>query len=109
MLKGVKGNKITIECNNCKTEFEKNLTGVISNRLEEFNQYENLQAHCDNCKTFEIFNLNIPVDATDEPFLTGDLPVEEEIQRHYVRLIQRIIRKDFIDRRNQNMEVTINE
>jgi hypothetical protein len=109
MLTGVKGNKATFKCNNCESEFDKNLAGVISGKVEQFDEYENLAVHCENCNSFEIFNLNIPTDDTEEPFETGELPLEEEIQRHYVRLIQRIIRKDFIDRRNKQTGETTDE
>jgi hypothetical protein len=38
--------------------------------------------------------MNIPIDDTDEPFETGDLPIEEEVQRAYVRILMRMVRED---------------
>jgi hypothetical protein len=40
--------------------------------------------------------MNIPVNDTDEDVNTGDLPVEEEVQRHYIRILQREKREDFL-------------
>lgn len=62
--------------------------------LEEFNEYQNVGLRCP-CGTKEVFNVNIPVNDTDESFQTGDLPIKEEIQRHYVRILQRLVRADF--------------
>jgi hypothetical protein len=64
-------------------------------KLEEFNEYENINIPCD-CGAVKVINMNIPVNDTDEDVNTGDLPVEEEVQRHYIRILQREKREDFL-------------
>jgi hypothetical protein len=95
MLKAIQGNNMTVICNNCKTETNHDLTGKSSNFSPEYGEYENLSFLCSECDSVESFNMNIPIDDTDEPFLTGVLPIEEEIQRYYVRILMRIAREDF--------------
>jgi hypothetical protein len=94
MLKEITGNNMIVICNNCKTETIHDLTNRESKFLEEFGEYENLSIDCPGCESVESFNMNIPLDDIDEPFSTGDLPVEEEIQRAYVRILMRIVRED---------------
>ena len=94
MLKSIEGNNMSVICNNCEVENQFDLEGVKSNFLNEFNEYENLSFLCPNCNAIESFNMNIPIDDIDEPFKTGDLPIQEEIQRHYVRILMRIVRDD---------------
>jgi hypothetical protein len=94
MLKEITGNNMIVICNNCKTENQFDLTNRTSTFLEEFGQYENISFDCPVCQSSESFNMNIPLDDTDEPFATGDLPIEEEIQRHYVRILMRAVRED---------------
>lgn len=94
MLKEIKGNNMTVVCNNCKTENIFNVAARKSQHLIEFDQFENLDFECPSCHSVEIFNMNIPINDTDEHFKTGDLSEGEEIQRHYVRILMRITRDD---------------
>lgn len=94
MLKSVVRNTMSLKCDICGHEFEKPVPNISLRFLSEFNEYENLAVQCPNCNGYEIFNMNIPPDDTDEPFRTGDLPLREEIQRYYVRLLMRHVRKD---------------
>lgn len=94
MLKDITGNNMTVICNNCKAENTHDLTNRESKFVQEFGEYENLSIECPECESVEAFNMNIPLDDTDEPFATGDLPVDEEIQRAYVRILMRIVRED---------------
>lgn len=94
MIKEIKGNDMIIGCNNCKQENNFNLSQKKSIFLEEFGEYENLSFKCPECQAVEFYNMNIPLDDTDEPFATGDLPIEEEVQRAYVRILMRIVRED---------------
>lgn len=95
MLKSIIDNTAEVHCNSCSNVIYFDLTNVELKYSEEFGEYENFAVECGICNTAEIFNMNIPVNDTDEPFATGDLPTEEEIQRYYVRLLQRIVREDF--------------
>jgi hypothetical protein len=94
MLKEIMGNNMTVICNNCNAESIHDLTDRKSVFLDEFGEYENLSIGCPECESIEAFNMNIPLDDTDEPFSTGDLPIEEEVQRAYVRVLMRIVRED---------------
>lgn len=92
MLKSIQGMDMITQCN-CGKEKTTDLTGVVISK-GDFDQWDNLTVNCE-CGIAEAFNLNIPIDDTDEPFATGDLPTDEEIQRYYVRLLIRIVRADF--------------
>jgi hypothetical protein len=94
MLKEIQGNNMTVTCNHCQKENVFDLSQKTSTYEFEFGQYENPSFECPDCHAIEIFNVNIPLDDTDEPFETGYLPVGEEIQRHYVRLLMRMVRPD---------------
>lgn len=94
MLKEITGNNMIVICNNCQIENHFDLTDRKSTFLEEFGEYENLSFECPGCHSIESFNMNIPIDDIDEPFETGDLPIDEEIQRHYVRVLMRMTRDD---------------
>lgn len=94
MIKEIKGNDIIIGCNNCSLENHFDVSQRKSSFREDFDEYENISFECPGCQTVEIYNMNIPIDDIDEPFETGDLPVDEEIQRAYVRILMRIIRED---------------
>jgi hypothetical protein len=97
MIKGMINNQLINICGHCGFENTIDVSGKIQKYLPEFNQYENLVVECPNseCKSIEVFNMNIPVNDTDEPFVTGELPLIEEIQRYYLRLLIREIREDF--------------
>ncbi|WP_079479729.1 hypothetical protein [Halobacillus salinus] len=95
MLKSIVDKDCHMKCNQCSLEYVENVNGVVKVYTEE-GEYENLNVSCPNCGQLEVFNLNIPVNDTDEPFETGELPVDEEIQRHYVRLLIRMVRDDFV-------------
>jgi phage minor structural protein len=88
----------SIQCKTCGFENNIDVTGVNKQYIAEFEEYENLAVVCPNpeCKSIEVFNMNIPVNDTDETFETGELPVGEEIQRYYLRLLIREIREDFV-------------
>ena len=94
MLKDIIGDNMTVVCNNCQTENIFNVSEKTVIFSPEFNEYENLSFECPGCHTIETFNMNIPVNDTDEIFESGDLPIGEEIQRYYVRLLMRIARPD---------------
>lgn len=94
MLKEITGNNMTVICNNCNALNVYDLTSRESVFLQEFGEYENLNFDCPFCDTIESFNMNIPINDTDEPFATGDLPIEEEVQRAYVRILMRMVRED---------------
>lgn len=94
MLKFIQGMKAVIKCPNCNNETEHNLAAKKSVFLEEFGEFDNVAFQCSHCPTAKVINMNIPVNDTDENFKTGDLPEEEEIQRHFVRIMQRMIRAD---------------
>lgn len=96
MLKEIRGNILINECHHCKALNEYDITGLRSEYLEEFGEYENLGFSCPNCDSSIVFNMNIPTDDIDEPFASGDLPEAEEIQRYYVRLLMRMTRADLI-------------
>lgn len=96
MLKDIIGNNMTVVCNNCKTENIFDVSEKTVSFSPEFNQFENLGFECPGCHAIETFNMNIPVNDTDENFESGDLPEDEEIQRYYVRLLMRIARPDLI-------------
>lgn len=95
MLKYIKDNVMNTVCNICGHEKEIDITNMTSKFLPEFGQYENIVITCENCNGIEIFNMNIPVDDIDEPFKTGDLPTDEEVQRYYIRILMRQVREDF--------------
>lgn len=95
MLNGINGTILTVKCDNCENENNFDVSEIKSSFSTEYNEYENVLFSCPICSSIEIFNMNIPIDDTDEPFETGDLPVDEEIQRAYVRLLMRIVREDF--------------
>lgn len=84
------------ECVNCEKTIITDLTDRTIVKNEEFDQWETFNVEC-SCGSIEMFNMNIPENDTDEPFSseTEDLPVEEEVQRHYVRILQRLVRSDF--------------
>lgn len=98
MLKAINGMTATILCPNCKNEADHNLAGKSSVFLEEFGEYENIPFACPHCPTVKVINMNIPVNDTDEDFASGDLPVQEETQRFFVRIMQRLIRADFVNK-----------
>ena len=79
-------------CYKCGSEITIDLTGKIIEK-DEWGNWKQFNVEC-ACGTVEGFNLNIPLDDLDEPFETGDLPLNEEIQRFYVRILQRLIRAD---------------
>ncbi|MBN8236825.1 hypothetical protein JF544_16320 [Halobacillus kuroshimensis] len=93
MLRVIKDNQAKVKCVNCGTVTNHDVAGLEVPFLEEFSEYENVVLGC-TCGTMEVFNVNIPIDAEDENFETGELPLEEEIQRYYVRILQRLVRPD---------------
>ena len=95
MLKGIQGNIITTQCNACDTVKNTDVTGVVIPK-GEWGDWRSYNVTCDACGAMEGFNLNIPVNDTDEPYAAGDLPENEEIQRYYVRLLIRMIRADYV-------------
>ena len=99
MLKYTRGVNAYVECNMCKCLEKHNLAQVIKPFRRKNLEYENLDLVCAKCGCIEIFNMNIPENDTDEEFKTGDLPIEEEIQRFYVRVLMREIREDFVYRK----------
>ncbi|MGJ9460279.1 hypothetical protein [Oceanobacillus sp. CF4.6] len=94
MIKEIKGTSLVTVCDNCGLEKINNMVGVIM-RKNEFNEYDNLVVPCE-CGSGEVFNMNIPVNDTDEQFMTDDLEAKEEVKRYYVRVLQRLIRDDFM-------------
>lgn len=94
MLESIIDRIMFLSCNVCKQRHQALIPNRTIRFLEEFGEYENLYVECPNCQTIEVFNMNIPVNDTDEPLATGDLPIEEEVQRYYVRLLMRYVRED---------------
>jgi hypothetical protein len=94
MLKQIYSKTMTTVCNICGKEKQTDLSNITVKKNADFNEWDNLIIECD-CGSAEVFNLNIPENDTDEPFMTGELPLDEEIQRFYVRILQRIVREDF--------------
>jgi len=85
---------MSLKCDKCSKEYQTPIPNTTVKYIEEFDEYENLPIQCPYCGTLEIFNMNLPINDTDEPFATGELPLEEEIQRYYVRLLMRYVRED---------------
>ena len=98
MLKNISENKLTIACNKCGETYYADVTGMVLEKTE-LGEYQNPVFECPHCEGLELFNVNIPADDTEEPVSTGELPIEDEVQRHYVRVLMRLVRKDFIERR----------
>lgn len=94
MLLSIINQTMNLKCNRCNKEYQNSVPNTPVKYIEEFGEYENLSIQCPYCGTLEIFNMNIPPNDTDELFATGDLPLEEEIQRYYVRLLMRYVRED---------------
>lgn len=84
----------TVACNKCGVEYTGDISSITLKFQEEFREYENLYFRCPNCPTVEGFNMNLPLDELDDEIPTYEMPVEEEIQRYYVRLAMRIVRED---------------
>lgn len=93
MLKEVKESTVKVACIDCGSITAHDFSGLVVPYLDEFKEYQNVVLSCP-CGTSEVFNINIPVDAEDEKFKTGELPLNEEIQRYYVRILQRLVRPD---------------
>lgn len=96
MLKSIQGKLLTTQCK-CGVERTESTEGVVLKYLDEFSEYENYMTKpCPSCGLIEGYNMNIPLDAIDEPFMSGDLPESEEVQRYYVRVLIRLARQDFV-------------
>ena len=95
MLASVSGSQLDIKCNYCNHSFHQDVQDTTLPYLDEFQEFENLTVQCPNCQVMETFNVNIPENDTDEPYESGELPLKEEIQRYYVRLLIRLVRADF--------------
>lgn len=96
MLEGITGNVLWLACEKCGEKRSELLKQKIHKILEEFGEFENYMCDpCPKCGAVEGYNMNIPVNDTDEEFITGELPEKEEIQRYYVRLLMRLCREDF--------------
>jgi hypothetical protein len=93
MLQSLTGNIMTTICDHCGDEKITDLTNTVTGK-DSLDQWECLYVPC-SCGSGQAFNMNIPVDDTDEPFATGDLPIDEEVQRYYLRLLIRMVREDF--------------
>ena len=93
MIIGIVENDVQIKC---KCDFTQiiNIEGKTSLFNEEFGEYENIVVQCPSCNTFELLNMNIPLNDIDDGVETGELSVEEEVNRHYIRILQRIVRED---------------
>lgn len=92
MIKSINGKDLITVCNFCGHEKITNVDGMVL-RKNEFNEYDNLNIVCPNCGGGVVFNMNIPADDIDEPFL----PEKEKIQRYYIRHLMRLIREDFVE------------
>ncbi|SEH78562.1 hypothetical protein SAMN05192559_104105 [Halobacillus karajensis] len=93
MLKGIRETVLEIECSGCGSVYYTDVNGITLKK-NEFNEYQNLALKCTDCGDYELFNVNIPIDDIEEGIETGELPVDEEVQRHYVRILQRLVRAD---------------
>ena len=81
----------------CEADQDINTDGVTSHFNKDFGEFENLVVQCTQCETYECFNMNMPFDDVDDGVQTRELPIGEEVNRHYVRVLQRMIREDFKD------------
>lgn len=75
---------MTIECN-CGETREHDISDFKLVINEEFGQYENIASFCENCKSWEVFNLSIP--CKEEDILPSWVDQEERRQRDLVRYI----------------------
>lgn len=94
MLTGVVGTRLEITCSGCDFVYHKDVNGLTLDK-NEFNEYQNLVTQCGKCGEYELFNMNIPLDDTGDGVKTGEISLNEEVQRHYVRVVQRLTRADF--------------
>lgn len=89
MLKNIYGTKLTIVCNQCRSEFEEDITGKTINFMEEFGAYENFPVICPNCQTIEFFNMNLPDEQEDYPLEL--MPQNDQINRTNVRKLKDLL------------------
>ena len=87
---------LKVRCMKCEQIIETDISGMVSRYVPDFNEFENIVILCEDCGTADVLVMNIPVNDTDEDIMTGEIPVEEEIARHYLRILQREIREDFL-------------
>jgi hypothetical protein len=68
MIKRMISKQLINICGHCGFENTIDVSGTVQKYLPEFNQYENLVVECPNseCKSIEVFNMNIPVNDTDD-------------------------------------------
>lgn len=95
MLTSVVDKRAFVKCESCGKMTYHDLSNVTCKYSEEFGEYENLYLECPNCPTIEGFNMNLPVDELQDDLPLYEMPLNEEIQRYYVRLAMRIVREDF--------------
>jgi hypothetical protein len=91
---GIKKSVLETKCR-CGAIQKTDVIGKVSKFIEEFGEYENIVVQCPACKTYELLNMNIPLDDMEDGVKTGDISVEEEVNRYYIRVLQRLIREDF--------------
>ncbi|MDL4842843.1 hypothetical protein [Aquibacillus rhizosphaerae] len=98
MIVGIKNRNVDVECDSCKHLYsdKAEAPGQVKKYLEEFGEYENYIVKCPVCDYQETYNMNIPINDTDEPIATGDISEREEVQRYYVRYLMRLVREDLI-------------
>ena len=94
MLNQIKETVATITCDNCGTIGYLDLSEITCKFLPEFNEYENLYYICPSCESVTSYNMNLPLSELDDEIPTYEMPLEEEIQRYYVRLAMRMVRED---------------
>lgn len=98
MLTHIEGRTLHITCSSCLANHTEDVPlDAVFRFIPEFGEYENYKTTpCPTCGNVEVLNLNIPSDETEDEALTiVDLPIEEETQRYYIRLLQRMGREDW--------------
>ncbi|SDO78776.1 hypothetical protein [Halobacillus aidingensis] len=98
-LTSIEGNIMTSLCSKCGNETTTDISNDVVGK-DEFGFWKGYRVKCqtEGCPRIMFYNLNLPLDAEDEPFESGDLPLEEEVQRYYVRLLIRTVREDFVSK-----------
>lgn len=96
MITAIRGNQMTIKCP-CGASRAENIDLEVKTYDTQFGEYFNyMTGACPDCGTIEGYNLNLSADPDEEDTI-DNLPTDEEVQRYYIRLLQRIVREDFVN------------
>lgn len=95
MITAIRDNQMTIKCP-CGASRTENINLEVKAYDTQFDEYSNyMTGACPECGTIEGYNLNLSPDPDEEDTI-DNLSTDEEVQRYYVRLLQRIVREDFV-------------